>query len=131
MLAHDDVAQWRARVFTSLMSVVLVLALIAAVPSAALAVYRNVPAVALMDTAALAWILAIWRMDHLAYRTRVLNFLAMLYIVGVGSMLAAGAIGLFYLLAAPALAAVLLGTRPAISGLALSAATLMVLGLTG
>nr|WP_273028048.1 EAL domain-containing protein [Massilia timonae] len=113
------------------MSVVLVLALIAAVPSAALAVYRNVPAVALMDTAALAWILAIWRMDHLAYRTRVLNFLAMLYIVGVGSMLAAGAIGLFYLLAAPALAAVLLGTRPAISGLALSAATLMVLGLTG
>ncbi|OIJ42328.1 putative bifunctional diguanylate cyclase/phosphodiesterase [Massilia timonae] len=131
MLAHDDVAQWRARVFTSLMSVVLVLALIAAVPSAALAVYRDIPAVALMDTAALAWILAIWRMDHLAYRTRVLNFLAMLYIVGVGSMLAAGAIGLFYLLAAPALAAVLLGTRPAIAALALSAATLMVLGLTG
>ncbi len=131
MLAHDDVAQWRARVFTSLMSVVLVLALIAAVPSAALAVYRNMPAVALMDTAALAWILAIWRLDHLSYRTRVLNFLAMLYGVGIGSMLAAGAIGLFYLLAAPALAAVLLGTRPAIAGLALSAATLMVLGLTG
>jgi diguanylate cyclase (GGDEF)-like protein/PAS domain S-box-containing protein len=131
MLAHDDVAQWRTRVFTSLMSVVLVLALVAAVPSAALAVYRNIPAVALMDTAALAWILTIWRMDHLAYRTRVLNFLAMLYGVGVGSMLAAGAIGLFYLLAAPALAAVLLGTRQAIAGLALSAATLMVLGLTG
>ena len=131
MLAHDDVAQWRARAFTSLMSVVLVLALIAAVPSAALAVYRSMPAVALMDTAALAWILAIWRMNHLAYRTRVLNFLAMLYGVGVGSMLAAGAIGLFYLLAAPALAAVLLGTRLAIAGLALSAATLMVLGLTG
>ncbi|WP_313168321.1 putative bifunctional diguanylate cyclase/phosphodiesterase [Massilia oculi] len=131
MLAHDDVAQWRARVFTSLMSVVLVLALIAAVPSAALAIYRNIPAVALMDTAALAWILAIWRMDHLAYRTRVLNFLSMLYGVGIGSMLAAGAIGLFYLLAAPALAAVLLGTRQAIAGLALSAATLMVLGLTG
>ena len=131
MLAHDDVAQWRTRVFTSLMSVVLVLALVAAVPSSALAVYRNIPAVALMDTAALAWILTIWRMDHLAYRTRVLNFLAMLYGVGVGSMLAAGAIGLFYLLAAPALAAVLLGTRQAIAGLALSAATLMVLGLTG
>ena len=131
MLAHDDVAQWRARVFTSLMSVVLVLALIAAVPSAALAVYRDIPAVALMDTAALAWILAIWRMDRLAYRTRVLNFLAMLYGVGIGSMLAAGAIGLFYLLAAPALAAVLLGTRQAIAALALSAATLMVLGLTG
>jgi diguanylate cyclase (GGDEF)-like protein/PAS domain S-box-containing protein len=131
MLAHDDVAQWRARVFTSLMSVVLVLALIAAAPSAALAVYRDKPAVALMDTAALAWILAIWRMDHLAYRTRVLHFLAMLYGVGTGSMLAAGAIGLFYLLAAPALAAVLLGTRPAIAGLALSAATLLVLSLTG
>ncbi len=131
MLAHDDVAQWRTRVFTSLMSVVLVLALIAAVPSAALAVYRNMPAVALMDTAALAWILAIWRMDHLAYRTRVLNFLAMLYGVGIGSMIAAGAIGLFYLMAAPALAVVLLGTRQAIAGLGLSAATLIVLGLTG
>ena len=131
MLAHDDLAQWRTRVFTSLMSVVLVLALMAAVPSAALAIHRDISAVALMDTAALAWILAIWRLDRVAYRTRVLNFLTMLYGVGIGSMLAAGAIGLFYLIAAPALAAVLLGTRQAVAALVLSAATLLVLGLTG
>ena len=131
MLAPDDVAQWRSRVFTLLMSVILVLALVAAVPSAALAIYRNLPAIALMDTGALAWILAIWRLDQLAYRTRVLHFLAMLYVVGIGSLIATGAIGLFFLLAAPALAAVLLGTRQAFAALTLSAAAMLVLGLTG
>lgn len=131
MLAHDDVAQWRVRVFTLLMSVVMVLAVVAAVPSATLAISRNLPAIALMDTGALAWILTIWRFDGLAYRTRVLHFLAMLYTVGIGSLIATGAIGLFFLMAAPALAVILLGTRQAVAALTLSAATLLVLGLTG
>jgi len=131
MLAHDDVAQWRVRVFTLLMSVVMVLAVAAAVPSAAVALSRNLPAIALMDTGALAWILTIWRFDGLAYRTRVLHFLAMLYTVGIGSLIATGAIGLFFLMAAPALAVILLGTRQAVAALMLSAATLLVLGLTG
>jgi len=51
--------------------------------------------------------------------------------VGIGSLIAAGAIGLFFLLAAPALAAVRLGTRQAFAALTLSAAAMLALGLTG
>lgn len=130
-MVANDVAQWRSRVFTSLMSIVLVLALVAAVPSASLAVVRHMPAVALMDTAALAWILVIWRMQRWSHTTRVLHFLALLYGVGVFCMFTVGPIGLFYLMAPPVLAAVLLGMRPALAALAVNAATIVALGLLG
>jgi len=131
MAVCDDVAQWRSRVFTTLMSIVLVLALVAAVPSATLAVVRDMRAVALMDTAALAWCLAIWRLHRWSHAARVLNFLAMMYCVGVFCMVTVGAVGLFYLMAPPVLAVVLLGTRPALAALAINAVTVVVLGLLG
>ena len=53
-----DLFRWRVRAFARLMSAVLVLALVVAVPSALVAAYRGYPQVALMDTLALAWILA-------------------------------------------------------------------------
>jgi diguanylate cyclase (GGDEF)-like protein len=127
----QDIAQWRARIFTSLMSIVLVLALVAAVPSASLAIHRGNPVVAMMDTLALAWILAIWRMTHWSYRTRVLHFLAMLFGVAAGSMVTVGALGLCYLMAPPVLAAILLGVRPALAALGIGAACMMTLGLAG
>jgi len=131
MISFDDICQWRSRIFTSLMSSVRGVALVAAVPSAALAIYHGRPEVALMDVLALAWILAIWRMDHLSYQVRVWNFLAMVFVVAAGSMIAVGALGLCYLLALPVLTVILLGMRPAFAMLALGAACMMLLGLTG
>ncbi len=131
MFDFDDLTAWRMRIFTSLIAFVLMIGLCAAVPSAAVALYQGRPEVALMDALALAWILAIWRLDTLSYMVRVLNYLAMLYAVGVGSMVTVGAIGLCYLMAPPIMAVILLGLRPAFVALGVSAGCMMVLGLAG
>jgi diguanylate cyclase (GGDEF)-like protein/PAS domain S-box-containing protein len=125
------IAQWRLRIFTSLMSTLRVLAIIGVVPSAALAVYRGLPVVALMDAVALAWILAICRMDKLAYNTRVLSYLVMLFSAAVCTMMTVGTLGLLYLLAAPVMSVILLGIRAGLVTLALGAVSMMLLGLTG
>jgi prepilin signal peptidase PulO-like enzyme (type II secretory pathway) len=131
MTGSADIAQWRLRVFTTLMSMVRWLALLAAVPSAALAIHRGVPVIALMDTLALAWILAIWRLDRISYQARVLNFLAMLYGVAIGTMVTVDTLGLCFLMAAPVMAVILLGMRSGVAMLALCAASMMALGLLG
>ena len=125
------IAQWRLRIFTSLMSTLRVLAIIGVVPSAALAVYRGLPVVALMDAVALAWILAICRMDKLAYNTRVLSYLVMLFSAAVCTMMTVGTLGLLYLLAAPVMSVILLGIRAGLVTVALGAVSMMLLGLTG
>jgi diguanylate cyclase (GGDEF)-like protein/PAS domain S-box-containing protein len=131
MTGFADIAQWRLRVFTSLMKIVRVLALLAAVPSAGLAIHRGMPLIALMDVVALAWLMAICRFDKLPYHVRVMNYLAMVYCVAMGTMAAVGTLGLFYLMAMPVMAIILLGMRPALAMLALTAASMMALGLTG
>jgi len=131
MVHFDDISQWRFRIFTSLMSIVPVVALVAAVPSAALAIHHGSPEVALMDGLALAWILAIWRLDRLSYRLRVWNYLAMLFGVAVGSMITVGTLGLCYLMALPVMTVILLGMRSAFGVLSICALCMLVLGLTG
>ena len=131
MINFDDLCQWRLRIFTSLMSTVRIVAIFAATPSAALAIYHGVPAVALMDVLALAWILAICRLDRLSYRVRAWNYLAMVFGVALGSMITVGSLGLCYLMGLPVLAVILLGMRPALAMLALGAVSMLALGLTG
>lgn len=131
MISFNDICQWRLRVFTSLISIVPIVALIAAVPSAALAVEHGRVEVAVMDVIALVWILAIWRLDRMPYNIRVWNYLAMLFSVAIGSLITVGAIGLCYLMALPVMTVILLGMRSAFAVLAVSASCMMVLGLTG
>lgn len=126
-----NIAQWRMRIFISLMSTLRVLVLVGVIPSAALAVHRGLPVVALMDAVALAWILAICRMDKLAYNVRVLNYLVMLFCAAICTMMTVGTLGLLYLLAAPVMSVILLGVRAGLIMLALSAVSMMLLGLTG
>lgn len=131
MISSNDICQWRFRIFTSLMSIARIVGLVATVPSAALALYYGRPQVALMDVLALAWIFAIWRLDRLPYRVRVWNYLAMLFGVATGTMLTVGALGVCYLMAVPVMAVILLGMRAGFAMLALSATSMLVLGLTG
>jgi len=80
-----------------------------------------------VDALALAWLVGLWYFRQAAHRTRVLHFLAILVMVGTGLMIHVGAVSQIYLFAAPMLAAVLLGTVPAM--VALGATTLLVFGL--
>lgn len=131
MVSHQNIAQWRAQIFSSLLSVVLVIGSIAAAPCIPLLIYQGMWPVALMDVVALAWIFAIQRLTCLAYTVRVMNFLAIVFAVGIGLLLTVGSISLHYLTALPALAVILLGTRPAMFALAIATASILALGLGG
>ncbi|WBS03687.1 EAL domain-containing protein [Pseudoduganella sp. SL102] len=130
-MAFNDIAHWRIQIFTLLLSVVAVLGVAAALPSIAVTAYHGRWSIAIVDTVAMAWVLALWRARSLPYHVRVFNFLAILYLVGVALMVTVGPISQVYLLAPPVLAAVLLGTWPALVALALSGATIATLALTG
>jgi diguanylate cyclase (GGDEF)-like protein/PAS domain S-box-containing protein len=127
----EDLAQWRAHIFTSLMSALRIVALIAALPSAAFFISRSMPQVALMDAVALVWVLALWRLDRLSYTIRVYGFLALVFGVGIGTMMMVGALGVSYLMAPPIMAVIFLGMHPAFVTLALSAGCMLTLGLAG
>ena len=131
MVSVNDIAAWRLRIFSSLLSVVLALGTVAAVPSIPLLLRQGLWPVALMDVVALAWIFAIWRLSSLPYRLRVLNFLAVLYAVAIALMLGIGPVSLNYLLGPPVMAVILLGIRPGMMALALGAATIMGMGGSG
>jgi diguanylate cyclase (GGDEF)-like protein/PAS domain S-box-containing protein len=127
----DDIAHWRTQIFSSLLTIVLVLGTITAVPSMALAVHEGMWAVLAMDAVALAWVTAVWWCRRVPYTVRVLNFLAIVFLIGVGLMLTVGPVSQIYLVSAPVLAAVLLGMAPALWALAGSALTLFGLSFAG
>ena len=109
----------------------LVLGTITAVPSMALAASEGLWPVLVMDAVALCWLTALWWYKRIPYTARVLLFLAMIFMVGVGLTLTVGAVSQVYLVAAPVLAAVLLGMAPALWTLAASAVTIFCLTLAG
>ncbi|RRS06119.1 EAL domain-containing protein [Aquabacterium soli] len=123
-----DMRHWRERLLSAILSVALLLGVVAAVPSAIVAFHQGHPSVAVMDIVALAWVAFVWRRRSLDYRLRAWSLLALLYLVGVWLMLTVGPVSQVYLLGVPAMAALLLGMRPALLALALSALTLLVLG---
>jgi diguanylate cyclase (GGDEF)-like protein/PAS domain S-box-containing protein len=131
MVNHHDIAQWRAHIFSSLLSIVLVLGTIAAVPSMAVAAWLGMWKVVAMDLVAMTWIFAIQRLKHLPYNLRVLNFLTILFGIGIGLMLTIGPVSVFYLMAPPVLAAILLGTPQAMAALGISCVSILALSLSG
>jgi diguanylate cyclase (GGDEF)-like protein/PAS domain S-box-containing protein len=131
MLNRHEIAQWRAQIFSSLLSVVLVIGTIAAAPCIPLLIRQGMWPVAAMDVVALAWIFAIQRLTRWSYTVRVMNFLTIVFVLGLVLLLTVGPISLNYLMAPAALAVLLLGTRPAMILLALGSFSILFLGLTG
>jgi diguanylate cyclase (GGDEF)-like protein/PAS domain S-box-containing protein len=129
--SFNDIAHWRTQVFSSLLAIVALLGTVAGLPSIVLAANEGLWAVAAMDTVALASILALWRWRRLPYRVRVVLFLAILYVLGIGLMLTIGPVSQIYLIAPPVLAVVLLGTWPAMAALSISAMAILGLSLGG
>ncbi|MFD2365797.1 putative bifunctional diguanylate cyclase/phosphodiesterase [Pseudoduganella sp. GCM10020061] len=131
MLAYTDIDHWRSQIFSRLLTIVAVLGTVLAIPSIALSFKEGLYSLILADVAGLGWILALWRLRRIPYKTRVLNFLAVLNLIGISLMLSVGPVSMIFLLAPPVMAAVLLGTIPALLALALGALSIFVLGLTG
>ena len=131
MVNVNDIAAWRERIFASLLSVALVVGSLSTIAIVPLLAIQGMWTVFMADVAALGWIFVIWRLDGLSYNTRVLHFLAVVYMLATVLMLTVGAASLSYLLGPPLIAAILLSVRPALLALALGAATLVAAGGSG
>ncbi|MES2071712.1 MAG: EAL domain-containing protein [Pseudomonadota bacterium] len=129
--APADIQQWREHVLSVILLVVLVLGSVTAVPSVLLALSEGLWSVAIMDGLALVWIACIWRTRQLSFQWRVINFLAVLYLIGVWFQLVGIPVSQIYLKAVPIMAALLLGLRPAVYALVLDAATMFCIGYFG
>jgi diguanylate cyclase (GGDEF)-like protein/PAS domain S-box-containing protein len=126
----SDIAHWRAQIFNKLLQFVLPLAVITAVPSAALlAIEGKWPMVA-VDLFAIAWLSTVWYARKASYHLRVYNFLLICGMVGVALLRQVGPISQIYLVAVPVLAALLLGLRPALWWLAGTGATVLLISAT-
>ncbi|HWW68812.1 MAG TPA: diguanylate cyclase, partial [Duganella sp.] len=124
----NDIAHWRERIFARLLLIVFLLGLATAVPSMLLAASEGMWSIVVIDVVALSWLGAILLLRRVAYTIRVVNFLAVAFVVGVGLLLKIGPVSQIYLMAVPVLAALLLGLRPAIWTLLLAGLAVMVLG---
>ena len=131
MVTVNDFAGWRERIFSSLLTVVLVGGAASTLLITPFLLQEGMWPVALADTVALAWVFAIWRLKHLSYAVRVSHFLAVVYLLAIVLTLFVGPASLSYLLGPPLIAAILLSLRPALLALALGAVSLIALGTVG
>ena len=126
--APQDMHQWRERVLSTLLLTVLVLGTVTALPSALYAMLQGQASVAVIDAVALGWVALMWRWRGLPLRVRAWSLLGVLYVLGVWLLVSVGPVSQIYLMAFPVMAAVLLGLRPALVALGLTALTLMGVG---
>ncbi|MES2757166.1 MAG: EAL domain-containing protein [Pseudomonadota bacterium] len=127
----DNIAHWRAQIFSSLLTIVLALGTVTAIPSMVLLSFEGLWPVVVMDAVALAWLAALWWFRQIPYNTRVLNFLAIIFVIGVGLMMTVGPVSQIYLFSVPLLAATLLGMRPAMLCLSATGLTIFSLSYAG
>jgi diguanylate cyclase (GGDEF)-like protein/PAS domain S-box-containing protein len=131
MVNVHDIAGWRERIFSSLLPVILVVGVLSTVGIIPFLIPQGMWPVALVDTVALLWIFVIWRLKRLSYSTRVMHFLAVVYVLSIALMLTVGAASMSYMLGPPLIAAILLGLRPALLALVLGAVSLVAMGAAG
>jgi diguanylate cyclase (GGDEF)-like protein/PAS domain S-box-containing protein len=131
MVSVNDIAEWRTRIFLSMLPVVLAIGTVATVAIVPVMIHLNMWPVAVVDTVALAWTFAIWRFQGISYNTRVMHFLGVVYVLSIVLMLQVGSASLSYLLGPPVIAGLLLSMRPAMLALGLGSLIIVVFGATG
>jgi diguanylate cyclase (GGDEF)-like protein/PAS domain S-box-containing protein len=126
-----DIAHWRSQIFSRMLTIVLVLGILTAVPCIAMAIREGMWTMIAVDLVALSWLAAIWHLRHLSYTVRVLNFIVIIFFAAIGLMANVGQAAQAFLIAPPVFATMLLGIRPALVAVACSGVAVLVLGLTG
>ena len=119
-----DIAHWRHQVFQRLLLAMLVLGSVVALPSVALAIDERLWAIAVVDSVAIGWLLLVWRWRSVRHEYRVFQILLILFGLGAALLAKERAVGHLYLAAAPVLAALLMGRRPALWWLGASSVAL-------
>ncbi len=123
-----DTQGWRAEVLNTMLRIVLVLGTLTAIPSIVLSIQVGLPALAIVDVIAVVWIAVVALRTDIPYRWRAGSLLAVVYLLGAALLVTVGVTSQIYLMAVPALTALLLGLRPGIAALAISSLTLFTVG---
>ena len=113
------------------MNVVLALGLLTAIPSAWLLIAGPNWPVVLLDVVALAWLVALRAARGVAYRSKVLHFIAIVLLTGCGLMVTVGPCSQVYMVAAPVLAALLLSTQAGLITLLIGSAAIFGINAAG
>jgi diguanylate cyclase (GGDEF)-like protein/PAS domain S-box-containing protein len=127
----DNIAHWRTQIFSSMLTIVLVLGTVTALPTMALAASEGLWPLFAIDAIALSWVCAIWWFKRMRFEVRVFHFMGIIVAIGTCLMLTVGPVCQIYLIGAPVLAALLLGLRPALWTLAGIAVAIFVLTVAG
>ena len=125
----DGLPQWRERMFFFTLGPGLILGLLAYLMALPLLINGGYYLVLALDSGMLALALIIFLLRRLALAVRATVLLVMVYLIGLAILVTIGPVssGPFWLFMLPILAALYLGLRPALLGLAINLVTLLVI----
>lgn len=115
---------WRRELLRVVLRATAGLGAIIYVPSALLALKQGLVGLFVMDTIALAAVIALWWFDSLPMKVRSLATCIVFYFVGVGLLLTVGAVSQIYLLGFSIFTTLLVGVRGRIATVVLNIVTL-------
>lgn len=124
-----EIDQWRDRILSKVLLVMLGLGALTAIPAAIYAIRNGPTPVTAVDGAALGLLAFLSFKRDLPFRARAWTLVLLSYAVGAWFLVSVGAVSQIYLVMFPVLTALFLGLRPAFFALALTAVTLVVVGV--
>lgn len=129
--SQDEMQYWRVKIYNSLSLALVIIGLIAYVPSAILSIYANVYGVFVMDTLAYLFVLFLFFNKRVPFFLRVNGLLLILYLLGVSLLILLGSLGAgwIWLFAFPVFASLLKGFRAAIVTIVINIITIIALGI--
>ena len=129
MGSPSDLPSWREHVLQALLTLMLGLGALVALPSMALAWDRALYPVLLLDVLALLLVAGLRQSTHLSMRLRAGSLLVLVHLLGTALLWWVGLVGQAYLMTVPVLAILLLSGRAALMSLLANVLTWLFLGL--
>jgi len=129
--SQDEIQYWREKIYNSLSLALVILGLIAYIPSAILSIYAHVYGVFFLDTAAYLFVIFLFWNKRVSYLFRVYGLLLILYLLGVSLLILLGTLGAgwIWLFAFPVFASLLKGFRAAVISILINTFTIIILGI--
>ena len=124
-----DPENWRSDLFALILRAGSILGAVVYLPSVGMAISAGLYGVVILDTIALATVIALRYLDHLPFRLRVGVFSLICYALGTGLLVWVGSISQIYLFGFSMLTTILLGLRAGCYAAVLSSVTMLVVGL--
>lgn len=127
----DSVQDWREYLLHYVMGALLFFGTLVAIPSIGMLLAQGLWPAAVADVVLIAAAALIWRSERLGHKAKSWGLCVILYLLSLALLLMMGPTSQIYLMTSPVLAAILLGSRPAVLFLGFNTVTLFSVGLLG